>query len=378
MKNPGPYDDGDWISENIPKSNRNDFKKLFSKIHRSLDEDSILDDLRRRFEAQHEAEYHLFRAVVDGFAPKKGADGSDSGFEAAIVNPLFGENQTDAEVLLAKSQANKQIHLCFVSCTVGTESSERISRQINNIHSLVESNNNKGKLKRHIDSEDKNIRSIQYLTLTRDKDLIDLDFDVVKIATQPDEYAIWALIEGELPDEEINDIQHKNGKVHHSRLRKVGNEGIDVTRADHDDIRYNLTSHPVFPIGEICMRIYLNHTVAGKDNPEELRESEFHNYYTKKMEIGSDRPAIDYIVQNKSENLIQKAIELDILDEDAEDPNDYKIKWNSEEAGDIKDTVKYKYLKNKIPDERGNIAFEKAQSEWKSPNKSLGDFDGNS
>lgn len=374
MKNPDPYDDNGWISENIPKSNRNEFKKLFSKIHRSLDEDSILDDLKRRFEAQHEAEYRLFRAVVDGFAPKKGADGSDSGFEATIVNPLFDEGQTDVEVLLAKPQANGQIHLCFVSCTVGTESSEKISEQINNVHSLIESSDNKSRLKSHIDSEDKSIRSIQYLTLTRDKDLIDLDFDVVKIATQPDEYAIWSLVEGELPDEDINDIQHEDGKIHHARLKEVGNSGIDVTRADHDDIRYNLTSHPVFPIGEICMRIYLNHSVAGKDNPEELRESEFHSYYTNKMEIGSDRPAISHILQNKSKSLIQTAIDLDILDEDAESPNDYKIKWNSKEAGDIKETIRYKYLKNQISDERGDIAFEKAQDEWDNPNKSLGDF----
>ncbi|WP_157972751.1 hypothetical protein [Haloprofundus halophilus] len=375
MRDPSKYDENDWIDENIPKSSQKDFKRLYNRIYKSLDEEFILDSLRTNFESQVQPKHRLFRAVVDGFSPKDGADGSDSGFETTIVNPLFEAGQSDAEILLAKSQANGQIHLCFVSCIVGTEDSQKIATEINSIATVVESEDNKNRLKSHLDSESKNIRSVQYLTLTRDRDLIDLDYDVVKIATQPDEYAIWSLVEGELPEENDQTIHHKNGTVHHAKLREIGERGIDVTRVENDDIRYCLTSNPIFPIGEVCMRIYLQHLGENKDNPKELKASEFHECYRSKIELGSNRSEIEDIVHEKVENLITAALDLEILSEDAEAPNDYKIMWSSQNAGDIKEMVKYKHFRDRMSDECGRLAFEKAKSQWENPNESLTDID---
>lgn len=375
MKDPSPYDENGWMDENISKSSRKEFNKLYSKIYRSLDEESILNSLRTKFESHDQPEHRLFRAVVDAFSPKDGADGSDSGFETTIVNPLFEEGQTDAEILLARSQANGQIHLCFVSCLAGTEDSQKIAAEINNVAAIIDSEDNKEQIKEHLDSSSKNIRSIQYLTLTRDKDLIDLDYDVVKIATQPDEYAIWSLVEGELPEERDQTLQHKEGTVHHAKLREIGERGIDVTLAENDDIRYCLTSHPVFPIGEVCMRVYLQHLGEGKENPKELQESEFNECYRRKIELGSNQTKIDDIVDKKVNDLIEMALELEILSNDAEAPNDYKTMWSSTKAGDIKEMVQYKHFRHKIPDERGKIAFKKARSQWNDLNKSFDDFD---
>lgn len=128
MKEPS-YFDGGYYDELGPQD-KTDFEKLYRKKYRSLDEETASESFTRTFESNVEAEYRLFRDVVNAFSSGK------AGFEATIVNPLYEYSEPEAEVLLAKPQANS-VHLCFVSCKVGGQDYMDWTECVNSAHELV-------------------------------------------------------------------------------------------------------------------------------------------------------------------------------------------------------------------------------------------------
>lgn len=369
------YDDG-YYEEELGRNDKSEFEKLYKKIYRSIDEDRARQSFETNFEATDEAAFRLFRDVVNAFSSKGTASGSNSGFETTIVNPLYEFGDAAAEILLAKKQPSG-VHLCFVSCNVGGEQADNWRNEINRTSELMSDSEYKEALKTHIQCSDLSIRSVQYVTLTRDLDLIDADVEVLKMGTNPDNYAIWKLIESELPDGETEDktIKYHEGKIKVPKLEEVCRNGIDPTLVENDDIRFSLTSHPVFPLGEVCLNLYLNN-LDSSEEPEEFDKSQFDSIYRNKIHTGTNRDKIEEKVDDKIERLVQLGQEYGLFIEDTEiESKDYRLRWESEDPGDIKPMVQDKYFKGMIPEETGKLAYERARSQFEQGNYSLDDFD---
>lgn len=256
MKDPHYFDEDDWI-KTLGRGDKSDFIDLFKKQYGEIDEERAKASVKTRFERNGEPEHRLFRAIVDAFSPNGSAEGSDSGFEATIINPLYEFGQESAEILLAKKQI-RSVHLCFVCCEIGGEDYEDWCSDINGVQSILESEDNREALKKHLDCEDLELKTVQYLTITRDRDLMDVDLDVLKLGTTPDNYAVWKLMESELPhtdtDDEDQIIKHHDGTIEHPDLHEVAVDGLDYTLVDNDDIRFELSSHPIFQLGDVFYR----------------------------------------------------------------------------------------------------------------------------
>lgn len=372
MKDPTQFDQNDYYST-LGKGDRKKFKKLFNEKYTNIDEERAKESFRSTFNATAGPEYHLFRDVVNAFSSEQAADGSDSGFETTIVNPLYELGHSGAEVLLAKKQPTG-VHLCFVSCNVGGERSDSWREEINRTDDLLDSRDNRERIKSHIQCSSIDIRSVQYVTFTREIDLVDIDMDVLKIGTNPDHYAVWKLIESEIPDETGEDdktIKLHDGNIANPNLHELCEGGIDPTLAENDDIRYCLTTHPVFPLGEVCLDLYLSKKGI-EEEPKEFTRRQFTNKYLDKIYFGENRERIDWVASEKIDHLLEIGCEYGILDdEDEVREREYRLMWDSEDAGDIKSMVKEKYFDSMVPDEMGDLAFERAKREFEPEQQSL-------
>jgi hypothetical protein len=378
MKDPSPYDE-DGRYAGLGRGDKQKFRKLFTKKYEAIDIDRAKESYISTFQASDAPEYRLFKDVVNSFSSNHAADGSNSGFETTIVNPLFEFGDSGAEVLLAEKHPTG-IHLCFVSCNAGGEEPEVWRQEINTTRELLCSDNHREHLLSHIRCSGLSIRTVQYLTFTREHDLVDVDMEVMKIGTEPENYAVWKLVEVEPSAGEHSghrSIRLQDGHIEHPDLRRLSQNGIDPTRAENDDIMYCLTSHPVFPLGEVCMQLYLDKEREGEE-PEEFIRSEFAEVYRDKVEFGENREGMEEHVTGMVDSLLETALDYDIVvdDEDEVEERDYRIRWDTEDAGDIKDMVKKKFFKKMAPDEMGYLAFDRAWDEFDPEESSLGDFTG--
>jgi len=376
MKNPAPFDDDDEYAT-MGRGDKRNFRKLFTEKYNNIDIGRAKESYQSTFQATDASEYHLFKDVVNAFSSNHAAMGSNSGFETTIVNPLLEFGNPGAEVLLAAKHPTG-IHLCFVSCNVGGEKSDVWRDEINTTQKLLASKDYRAQLLSHIRCSGMSIRTAQFLTFTRDLDLVEVDMEVMKTGTDPDNYAVWKLLESGPPTDgstENRTIKFHDGHIEHPDLRQLSEDGIDPTLAENDDIKYCLTTHPVFPLGEVCLQLYLDHN-GSKDEPEEFERSEFSRAYWKKIHVGENRDLIGDLISGKIDSLLETAVEYDILedDEDEIEEGDYRILWDTEDAGDIKDMVKNKFFKGKAPEEMGDLAFDRAMEEFEPEESSLSDY----
>ncbi|OIB56147.1 hypothetical protein [Natrialba sp. SSL1] len=379
MKDPYYFDDEDWINT-LGRGDKSDFEDLFDEKYSEIDEDRAKASVKTRFERNGEPEHRLFRAIVDAFSPNGSAEGSDSGFETTIINPLYEFGQESAEILLAKKQV-RSVHLCFVCCEIGGENYDKWRSNINKVESVLQSEGNRTALKNHLDCEGLDLKTVQYLTITRDRDLMDVDMDVLKLGTTPDNYAVWKLMESELPGSEDQDdedqiVKHHDGNIEHPDLHEVAVDGLDYTLVDNDDIRFSLTSHPIFPLGDVFLQILLNQ-IGSNDHPDEFNKSNFISVYRDKIQLGENRDELDEVLDTKIREILQLACDADILQEEGEEfdtERDYRLVWDSDEPKDIKDAVREKYFKYKAPEQRGSLAFDRAKDEFERVESQLDGF----
>lgn len=372
MNDPSEHDDG--YREELGPQDKSDFNKLFKKKYRSIDEERARESFERSFESGEEAEYRLFRDVVNAFSSKQG------GFEALIVNPLYEFGHPKAEVLLAKPQANS-VHLCFVACEVGGHNYMDWSTRINETHQLTNDAKAIEGLKKHIHCSELDVGSIQHATITRDIDIPDANIRILKAGTDPEYYAIWKLIRSAEYNEQTEEMEEdKTIKYHDGNMavpdfKTICQRGIDPKAFDNDDIKYCLTSHPVFPLGEVCLSLYLSRYDAD-ENPKEFYQSDFKETYLENIHFGNGRGAMTSIAENQVEELLKFGLEHGILKDDSDtvDERDFKIMWTGEDAGDIKPMVKLKFIDSKIPAETGDMAFSLAKEAHEKGEHSLSDF----
>lgn len=375
MTDPEKFDD-DGYMDGLAKGDKRRFREEFNSKYSNIDTSRAVESYRSTFEASDEPEHRLFKDIVNAFSSHTGSSNTTA-FSITIANPLYEFGNTGAEVLLAEGHVNGNVHLCFVSCNIGGENTDGWRRDVNNTATLLESESNRESLLRHIESEGMDIRTAQYLTLTRDQDLVGVDEDVVTVGTDPENYAIWKSIEAEIPtDGDPNkEIEHHAGYVEHPDLDDIGRDGIDITLAENDDFKYSLTTHPIFPLGEVCQELYLDKEFD-EDEPEEFTRSEFEQTYKEHVYLGEDRGPIDSIVEEKVDELLDVGCEYGMLDdEDEVKMREYRIMWGSDEGSEIKNMVKDKYFQGKAPEEMGYLAFKRAKDDFDPEQPGLGGFD---
>lgn len=373
MKDPTYYDNEGYY-ESLGPGDQDNFESLYEEKGKKVDEERARESYRRSFEDGPEAEYHLFRDIVNAFSSGK------AGFEAILVNPLYEFGEARAEVLLAKPQSNS-VHLCFVSCEVGGHDYMEWTEHINKTHNITNDEKALQSLKTHIKCSSLKIGTIQFITVVRDIDLPDADVNILKSGTNPEYYAIWELIrsaeynelKGEM--EEAKTIKYYDGDMAVPDFRNICQQGIDPMAAENDDIKYSLQSHPVFPLGEVCLALYLD-KLGADDNPKEFYRSQFQQSYLDSIHFGNNRGAMDPIAESKVDELIEFGLNIGVFknDSDTVDEREFKIMWGSEDAGDIKPMVKRKYIGSKVPEEKGQIAFTLAKEDFEPEEHTFDDF----
>lgn len=372
MREPSHYDDGYY--QKLGLQDKKDFEKLFQKKGSSINEDRARESYEQSFQSGFEEEYRLFRDVVNAFSS------GQAGFETTVVNPLYEFGDTNVDILLAKPQSNS-VHLCFVACEVGGHNHTEWIHGINKTHNLANNPDSIGSLKEHINCSGLNLGTVQYVTITRDVDIPDTDVRILKTGADPKYYAVWKLIRSAEYDESIKEMEEaKTVKYHDGTMavpdfKTVCQQGIDPKAADNDDIKYSLTSHPVFSVGEVCLDLYLD-KLSSDDHPKEFYQHEFEEAYLDNVHFGYGRGAMTSIAEDQVGSLLDFGLEHGILKEDSDivGERDFKIMWGSEDPGAIKSMVREKFIDSKVPDETGQMAFSRAKEEFEEGEYSLDDF----
>jgi len=372
MTGPSEFDDGYYTD--LGPQDSEDFEKLFRKKRREIDEDRARDSYEQTFESTYEAQYRLFRDVVNGFSSPQG------GFEATLVNPLYEFSNSNIEILLTRPQVSS-VHFCFVACEIGGQDQMKWINKINEIHDLIDEASILSSLKTHANCSGLDLGSVQYITITRDVDVPDLNFRVLKSGVNCEYYALWHLIrkaeynESTESMEEAKTISYRDGKMCVPEFREACEQGVDPTAADNDDLKYEINAHPVFPIGKVCLELYLD-KYGDEENPKEFYKSEFETVYFDNIHFGSNRDSMETIANDKIEELLEFGLDHGILKEDSSivEERDYKIMWSSEDAGDIIPMVRKKFIDSKIPEEAGKLAYSRAKEDHEKGEYSLEDF----
>lgn len=372
MRGPEHYDDGYY--QQLGPQDKNDFEKLFRKKATTINEERARESYERSFQSNFEEEYRLFRDVVNAFSS------GQAGFEATVVDPLYEFGDANAEVLLAKPQSNG-VHLCFVSCRVGGHNYTEWMSGVNETHRLANDPEIMIELKTHINCSDLDLGTVQYVTITRDVDIPDADVRILKTGTGPEYYAVWKLLRSAEYDEDAEEmedaktIKYHDGTMSVPDFQRLCEQGIDPKAAENDDIKYSLTSHPVFPVGEVCLELYLD-KLTDDENPKEFYEQEFEEVYLDNIHFGNDRGSMTSIAEDQVDSLLEFGLEHGILKEDSDvvDERDYKIMWGSEDPGAIKSMVREKFIDSKVPDETGKMAFSRAKEDFEEIEYTFDDF----
>ncbi|WP_331234855.1 hypothetical protein [Natronorarus salvus] len=281
MTDPISFDNEGWIEANVPKPQLSKFNDIFNKKYNALDYERAEKSLLNKIEASEE-HHRLFKAIVDGFSPRHGNAVTKSDFELVLVDPIYELSVNSAEILLAIKQV-QSIHLCFVYCEIGGENYMEWVKRINTTNNVYERIYTQKKIKEHIGCTGLEIRSVQFITLCREIDLIEVDSDIVRNGTEPDSYAIWALGDGESPNEgsgssasggQSRQITHQEGHIEHPDLRNIATEGIDFVLTDNDDVKYSIGTHPIIILGEVFQQLFLDQH-GTTDYPDEFDKADF-------------------------------------------------------------------------------------------------------
>ncbi|GAA5473598.1 hypothetical protein [Haloarcula hispanica] len=372
MIEPDSFDDGYYSGLGL--QDKKDFDKLYKKKYKSIDEDRARESFEQSFDSNEEAEYRLFRDVVNAFSSPQ------AGFEATIVNPLYEFGEPEVEILLAKPQSSS-VHLCFISCEISGQDYIRWQERINSVSELMDNQQIVETIKNNANCSNLRLGSIQFVTLTQDIDIVDADVDILKRGIDPEYYAIWKLIRSAEYNEETEEMEEaKTIKLHDGStsvpsLETIVSGGIDPTTAENDDIKYCFSSHPVFPIGEVCLELYLN-KYNTSENPKEFNRSEFESAYLNNVHFGDDRESMTTIAEDRVDDLLEFSLSHGIIkkDDDIVEQRDFKIMWSSEDPGDIKSMVQNKYIDSKVPERTGQIAYDRTKEEHEKGEASLDDF----
>lgn len=369
MKSPEPFDNEGYI-ETLGRGNKEEFRKLFNKKHSNIDVSRAIDAYRTTFDSEFKSRHQLFKDIVNCFT----FEGYE--YELTIIDPLHEFGDSRADILLAKKHP-QNVHLCFIFCEAVGENFETWIENINKTYELMDSSSNRRELLEHIRCPSSEIRSTQYVTLTKAQDLVDANRDLLFRQVDPDEYAVWKRVESGNFGEDDKEIVLDDGSISNYRLQELIDEGIDVISSTTSNVEFGLKSHPVFPIREICLQLYLDRDGDGDDNPEEFFSEDFADKYWENTIFGENRDTIESFVEDEIEYLLDKACEYNILQDDPDELNDreYRIRWQTEQAADIKDMVKDKFFKGNAPEKMGRLAFKRAKNDFETDQYDLDDFD---
>jgi len=371
MKDPEIYDD-DGFFDSLSKGDTTRFKKLYRSKWGDISGDRAQSSLKSRYRDLYQPRHKIFKAVKDGFSPKD-TFGSNNGFESSIVNPLYHSLSEPADLLIAK-KTYRDVHLAFVFCEVGDEDRYGWVQRVNETYDAFQEEENKNLLKEQLECLDLELGTVQYLTIARESDLFELDFDTLRAAAQPDSYAILAHVE----EREERKIVPEKGNIEHKKLVEVFEPFLDYSKFDFTNIKYRLDSHPIRQLQETL----LSTMVAGlsdknNEHPKEFDRADFLTHFDSGLGVGPVCEPRREAIQNKAEVLLQIAVDTEMVFQDSDEINtdrSYRFRTQGSIPEDVKATVKNKYFKNRSEHERGRLAYQRANIEFEPQDSELDEY----
>jgi len=364
--------DEDGYRETLSKGDRSRFDELYREKWNDIDPGRAETLFTRDYEDNHKENTKLFSAVVDGFPPEESAVDTESGYETTLVNPLYEHNGRTADVLLAKPTYH-DVHLCFVCCEIGGEDRTEWVERVNKVKETFEEDECRQDLMQQIECDDLNLGSIQYATVSRPKDLVEIDFDLLEATLNVDNYVILEHVE----EERL--LIPREGEIASEVLREEFADGLDYSRADVTDIKYRLNEHPIIPLKQTFLDVVVSGIQDGANqHPREFEREDFREKYDGGLDLGERTAARDEIIDEKVDDLLQEAEKTDLVFQNTEEINserEFRFRTSNAVPEGIKDTVEEKYTKFYARYQRGQLAFDRAKRDFDEEDSDLDDFD---
>ncbi|WP_283403829.1 hypothetical protein [Halorubrum sp. DM2] len=371
MIGPSEFDEESYLGT-LSKGDRKRFDKLYREKWHKIDPSRAKTLFRRDYRDKHQEEQKLFSAVVDGFPPDESTTSTESGYETTLVNPLYECLEQTADVLLAKPTYH-DVHLCFVCCEIGGENRIEWVERVNRIKQIFDQEEHRRELMEQIECDDLDLGSIQYATVSRPQDLVEIDFDLLEATLDVDNYVILEHVE----EERL--LTPKKGGIASELLRTEFEDGLDYSRADVTEIKYRLNEHPIIPLKQTLLEVIVSGIQDGTDqHPREFEREDFHEKYDASLDLGVRTEGREEVIGDNVDELLDEAKTTDLVFQNSEEINterEFRFRTSNAVPEDIKDTVEQKYTQFYAKRQRGQLAFERAERDFEEEDSDLGDFE---
>ncbi|CAM3023148.1 hypothetical protein HASA104033_12115 [Halobacterium salinarum] len=133
------------------------------------------------------------------------------------------------------------------------------------IGDLLSNQSLRNRLMNQLNSPDRSIASIQYVTLAREIDLTEFEYSRISHLVEVDNYAVWER------DRENQEFVHRGGELAHQDLVNCLDNGFEYGRIGAPSVQYLVGSHPILALEEVLYTLVADHRSADDDDyPQEF------------------------------------------------------------------------------------------------------------
>jgi hypothetical protein len=371
MKVPDPADfDETGLLKDLPRDDEEDFREQYESKFTDISADRVRGDLRNTVIQNARELVESVQALVGGFHPRRSVTGENSEYEFEFLSPLCELGKDGGDILLARTDYHS-LHLCIVACEIGGESRQDWVQRINQIGERLRDPSHRDRLTDQLNSPERSIDTIQYITLAREVDLTEFEFSRIEHLVDVENYAVWKR------DRENQEFAHCGGELAHQDLVNCLDGGLEYGQIGAPSIKYLIGSHQVLALEEGVFTLVADHRSDDDDHPQEFTRDEFRERFEQPLEIGPQGDSYNSLIDSEVDRILEFGTKIGMLSDDEEEldtPRDYDIKFSGEKPTKAKGEVVEKFLAHETPRERGRRAFELVEREFEGDYSSLGDF----
>lgn len=357
------FDNGFYDS--LIPNDQDRFKKDFKSNLGNFDASAIKRTLKAEYD-KHEEHLKLIKATSACFHVKEGA-AIESGFKLYGVNPLWGTQETQADVVAVNSEHNC-VYLLLIFCEIGGERIDEWVENVNEADRFFSKPETRDTLRQRLNVSTRDIE-IGYVTLTREDDTAGIDFSVLNRMCDASPYAVWECDTGD------RWIRHVDGSFLHPDLQAEFTGDIDYSKRK-EPLNFAVGTHPVFPLQNLIFKIITQNKTFNSDPIDEFERDTFFGYHGDELKVFSSKGNEDTIKEAEAERILSAGKNAKILtDEQSEvDEEDYKVVYSGTRGPEhARGAVKPRYFKYIPKYEVGRRAFQKTKDEF-DKSSGLSDF----
>jgi len=358
VPDPEQFDDDNDLIELSPDE-KESFDDLFEDCYRSIDEERVKQDLKNQINQGERERVESAESLVGGFHPRRRSQDT-SGFEFEFLSPLCELGIDGGDLLIARADYNG-LHLCVVTCEVGGENPQEWIRRVNRVCENVSRDEIRERLKAQLQSSEKTVQSVQYITLAREVDLQEFNYSNIGHSVEANNHCVWER------DRDNKEFRHRGGNLAHQDLTGAIEQGFDYGSIGAPTIQYLIGSHPILALEEVGFKLIYDHRSEDNDHPQEFNRNEFRHRYESLLELGAEGEEYDQVVSDEVSRILQFGIDINFIEDDPDEidsTRDFDFKFSGEKPTMAKRAVMSKYLKKQTSLERGRRAFDIAQDQF--------------